>query len=416
MRARSVLLLLALALCLPLIPVAAARSGARDVVGAAFRVSPKAATGNESDVRVAYSASADRFLAVWCDSRGTGDPREIYGRLLAGDGRRLRGMHISDPAATGWEQYPAVATNAATGEFLVVWQDSRNPDPLDPLESDIYGRLVSAAGVPVGDGLPIATGVGEARNPAVAYNPATGGYLVVWQLWMPGSRNVYGRSLDAAGAPTGDAFLISANSNTTGSVEVAYSTATTRFLVVWARWKSGDYGIRGRMVSGAGQVVGAEFAIGTAQQAWDPDVAYDLGNDRFLVVWPRHNLSPDPRIYGLRITGAGMPDGDEFPISPPLAKDEAEAAVASNLTLGRFLVVWEDGRGAGTLNLYGRPVPGTGAMVDGDFRISAPVVVAGRAHPAAAFATGTGLFLVAWMDARLYATRGWDIRGRTVEG
>ncbi|MFH1331356.1 MAG: hypothetical protein ABIJ48_11975 [Actinomycetota bacterium] len=418
MRARFGLLLLALALAVLALPAAAAGGGTRDAVGFGFRISDTGAAGNESDARVAHGASADRFLAVWCDSRGTDDSRDIYGRLLGSEGRPLgRGIHISDNGATGWEQYPAVAANAVTGQYLVVWQDSRNPDPDDPLGSDIYGRLVSATGVPLGDGLPIATGAGESRNPAVAYDPATGGYLVVWQQWVPGSRDVYGRLLDATGVPAGDAFLISTGGGTTGSPVVAYSPAADQFLVVWARWRGGAYTIRGRGVSGAGEVVGADFFVGTldSKRSWDPDVAYDPVTDRFLVVWARYDLTPEPHIYGRLVSGDGVPAGEELLISTRRGKNEMEPAVAYNPALGRFLVVWGDGRnGRRGVDIFGCLVSGAGEILDGEFRISGPGGTSDERYPAVASGS-TGRFLVVWQDDHLYETRGWDIRGRLVE-
>mgnify|MGYP001767985490 CR=1 FL=1 len=84
----------------------------------------------------------------------------------------------------------------------------------------------------------------------------------------------------------------------------------------------------------------------------------------------------------------------------------------------QLLVVWQDDRWQATrgdqimgrrLDEFGVPtgpavsIGGSATIADVEF----PVVAADPAH---------GRYLVVWQDARALAARGWDIRGRIVEG
>ena len=119
------------------------------LVGNDFRISGPGATSDEWDPAVAYNPTNHRYLVVWSDDRNEGSRgTDIYGQLLAADGTRIGGdFRISGPAATSYEYDPAVAYNPASNQYLVVWRDRRN----DATRGwDIYGRRVKATGKPAG--------------------------------------------------------------------------------------------------------------------------------------------------------------------------------------------------------------------------------------------------------------------------
>ena len=88
-------------------------------------------------------------------------------------------QRICGSGAVSRDTSPAVAWNATANQYLVVWQDDRN---LGSTGTDIYGRLVSASGVPrAGDFRISGSGAtGNETTPAVVWNGTRNEYLVVW--------------------------------------------------------------------------------------------------------------------------------------------------------------------------------------------------------------------------------------------
>ena len=122
-----------------------------------FRISTQGGTGDaDFDAQfpdIAYNSTSDEYLVVWHGDRVVGE-REIYGQRVDADGTLLGGaFRISDAGVDDDTlrdaQNPAVAYNATTDEF----------------------------------------------DPAAAHNPDTGEYLVVWQDY----RNLGHRSTDIYG-------------------------------------------------------------------------------------------------------------------------------------------------------------------------------------------------------------------------
>lgn len=159
--------------------------------------------------------------------------------------------------------------------------------------------------------------------------------------------------------------------------------------------------------------VGETFAaIATPDLKRRPDVAYDPVNRVYLVV------SGANVLWGRFVGADGTLLGDPFPIpQAPGTQQAPRVAYGRNVDNGQggFLVTWLDWRGGNLSNVYGRLVAyragGQPAFLSAEILIAAP---AGGAHselgmPAVAYATGSGLFLVTWMQFG-----GLDIRAQRV--
>ncbi len=140
-------------------------------------------------------------------------------------------FRISGSGATFDDQSPALAWNGTAGEYLVVWQDGRD---FSEEGVDIYARRVSAAGAPVGDAFLIsrAGSTSFCGSSAVTWNGTTDDYLVAGG---DEHGDICGRLVPAAGLPVGDAFLISDLDVTMGEggPAVAWNGTANEYLVVW---------------------------------------------------------------------------------------------------------------------------------------------------------------------------------------
>jgi hypothetical protein len=93
--------------------------------------------------------------------------------------------------------------------------------------------------------------------------------------------------------------------------------------------------------------------------------------------------------------------------------------VACRGSTGRCLVVWQDGRAAGTrgLDIFARWIGPDGKPTGSDIRISGTPATADERSPAVACDQQAGRFLTVWEDSRnnsYPAYHGWDVYGRQI--
>jgi hypothetical protein len=349
---------------------------------------------------VTYNATRNEYLIVWSgrDWAMAVDEYDIFGQRLQGEIQvgeddfrisRMGGNGDGDYQGRG----PDVAWNATADEYLVVWWGDHDVGGLIDGEFEIFGQRLDGSGTEIGaDDFRISdmggTGdpVSDAFHPAVAWNGARNGYLVVWE---------------------GDDLGVVANE---------------------------EFEVFGQLLDGAGEEIGAnDFRIsdlgGTGDPAYDariPAVACNASRDEYLVVWTGDDnvgglIDDELEIFGQRLDGLGGEVGsNDFRISDlggtgQLGFYAEEPAVAWSPSRGEFLVVW---RGHDTAFLGEREVVGQrldelgGEIGANDFRISdmgpdgSPLFAA--LSPSAAWNPASEEFLVVW--------RGDDDVGGLVEG
>ncbi len=80
---------------------------------------------------VAYDSTLDRHLFVWVSDTGGGCAfgcrANLYGRITGGEGNPLIGP-FAISTANDFQLDPAAAYSPTVGEYLVVWQDNRFGD------------------------------------------------------------------------------------------------------------------------------------------------------------------------------------------------------------------------------------------------------------------------------------------------
>ena len=118
---------------------------------------------------LAVDATTGMYLIVWEEETTPGN-YDVLGRLMAADGS-LPGGTIAVSTWTNDQLRPDVAFNTAAGNFLVVWEDHHWGTGADP---DIYGQRVAGNGGLLGGNIGISWDSPNDRlNPAVTYLSAT---------------------------------------------------------------------------------------------------------------------------------------------------------------------------------------------------------------------------------------------------
>jgi hypothetical protein len=275
---------------------------------------------------------------------------------------------ISGPGAGSTDGSPDVAFNTTAGEYYVVWVSGRTGD------SQVWGRRVSAAGVPVGPPRQISTSGDSPQGPVIAYNSWNDEYLVVWTNDPGTDSDLRGRRVrGSTGRRIGtDDLCIDCTDTDPVTVDMSFNTQVGRYLVVWDQGGPGD--IYGWRVGRWGTVLDpapigiATDATGATGINYTPRVAFnsDLGTT-WQVVWQDHrNGATD--IYAQRVTASGNLRGGNFCVACTDAPEEWPA-IAFNIERNNYMVAFTVHRPDGSHPLMVQPTRGFGGVLGSPRRI-----------------------------------------------
>ena len=235
---------------------------------------------------VVYHPTIQEYLVVWEYAQSSSN-HDIYAHRVGEDGS-LPGDEIHVAALTKSESNPAVAYNSQDDEYLVVWE--RREGSGETAHFDIIGQRLDPSGDAQGAAFTIATGLLDQLSPAVAFDPATNQYLVVWEDFsMPVAgagvagptvvqSDIYGQRVAANGSLAGGLIPISTWEYDQVKPRLAFNTAAHEFMVVWEdhHWGEGEaWSVYGRRVGTTGALLGGLISIsyGGAHHVLAPDVA-----------------------------------------------------------------------------------------------------------------------------------------------
>lgn len=191
--------------------------------------------------------------------------------------------------------------------------------------------------------------------PGVAYSPdlngGAGGFLVTWhQSLAAGGAVVHARFVSTSGVPgpeLGAPGCTACQVSVDGSwweaaADIAYSTTSKEFLVVWQ-----GAGIRGQRIALDGTLVGTNFGITPASYHRDPAVVYNPTNNEFMVVFGGADATSAFAGFQRVAAGSGALVGPETILNRAGAVYIAE--VAYNSTTNQYLAAWYQGGTYGSL-------------------------------------------------------------------
>ncbi|MCY1075747.1 hypothetical protein [Archangium lansingense] len=194
-------------------------------------------------------------------------------------------------------------------------------------------------------------------------------------------------------------------------VQPAVASDGMDYLVIWQDYRLGDnvsriYGTRvtpmGILVDPSGLRIGTASGTGRHES---PAVAYN--GREYLVVWADFTDDLNANILGARVSTRGsVVDSTPLAISTAGGHQTSPAVVAG---MDNWFVVWEDARGAESMDIYGARVMQDGQVADPE-GIAIGTGAAAQRHPAVTFNDTS--WLTVWMDEGSDSTG--DIRGARV--
>jgi hypothetical protein len=282
------------------------------------------------------------------------------------------------------ETESAIAYNSQSQEYLVVWQGP-----------EIWGRRVSASGVPIGSAFRISP-TGEGANPDVAYSSSANEYLVVWEHDL----RVDGQRVSSSGTLLGSRFSYVAGTSGVSTCDqpaIAYGSVADRYLISfrYLLFADSSSAIWVDVIQSDGVSVTSAFAVRENSDTVvpeEPDVAYNRSRNEFLVVWQQTYSAGDRDIYGRRVAMSGGASALGSPFYITLStNDDTVPAVAAIPTVpneGQYLVAWQTNQ-----DIVARAVAGDETL--GSYQTLADTPW-GEYRPAVAGSEGNDEFLVTW--------------------
>ena len=243
-------------------------------------------------------------------------------------------------------QWQSLAVNPNNGNQLVSFQQNDG------------SQTYYSSGVWTSNGLlyaPLTNLTDEATTyvtPVGAYNPVTGGWLVVY-IDNFGSGNYQAQLLNADGSLSGSAQTISDDPGVSccSNPDIAWDSAKQQFFVVWS-----DYGDNGgqpqaRFVDpSTGAPLGSapiELVTNAGDFDWEDyhsiQVAYSSKQDGFAIMFRGLLQSGGSwRPYFLRLNSNGQPIGTPQMISSGSNLEISNGSIAYSKSKNRYAVAWSD--------------------------------------------------------------------------
>ena len=361
---------------------------AGNLMSGVVRVSPPGAIADSADV--AYNPGDNQFLTVWSQEQA-GASWDIKAQVLGADAALLGGP-ITVCSAPDAQDEPRLAYSAFLNRYCVVWSDGR-----DGNDWDIFGRMLDHAAVPMGEAFQVYSGAYDDDQPSVAAHGTRDQFLVTLrhELAAYGVPAIVAVTVTGAGVATGS-FEVRRGNNRRWYPQVAYRGGGDDYLVTCVSDEiGGESDVFARRVRYDRTLTGASILVcaGRKGQEW-PGVAYNAKNDRFLAAWQDYHSTAKYEIRGRAVAPDGALPGQEVILSQS-GRGAFSPVVSSLPNRDDGLVTWVS-FGDVWLEIRGRRLSASGQA------LAAEVLVSGPTHTNAVWGLsstanpGRNEYLVVW--------------------
>lgn len=228
------------------------------------------------------------WLVVWVENYND-DSSKVWGQFILHDGS-IEGPRFPLSTEKKMSSDPVGAFDGIN--FLVVWNRL----------AAVYGQIVDSTGVLIDTRFLVLEEKSHRRYPDIASNGIN--YLVVEVFDHADNDTIVGQLVSLDDSLIGTPILLAAEPQTTRWLPVV-AWDGTNYLVVWEDFRNGDRDVYGQWVSPSGELIDTNFAIIKHPAPQDPPRIAGDSEDNCLVVWC-DGRGDAFDIYGRIISGTGI--------------------------------------------------------------------------------------------------------------
>jgi hypothetical protein len=328
------------------------------------------------------------LILVWVD----GAELNIYGRRYfpdlspSGDTFRVNDSMIPNSA---WE--PEIES-FTEGSFLVVWVDVSSGN-------NLYARRYDSSGNPLDLSFKVNTveGIAPPKSPSASFDK-NGNFVIAWEDYRNPDADIYFQKYDSSGTPSGTNVLCNVDSL---SEDQYYSSVAKipkgDFMVTWVDTRGGIIDIYARLFDPSGNPKTSRVKVNSdniSAEHWEPVIGAD-SNGNYLVAWGDDRN--EPSIFFQKFDSTGAMVGSNIKLSQDGVsgfKDNPALSVNEN---GDFDAVWSDHRGT-SYDIYYQKVV-SGDISGSNYKLNDDLEGAIQKEPAITEDLDKN-FIIAWTDQR----------------
>lgn len=302
---------------------------------------------------LAYNSSNKEYVVVWSFRGDDGGDLALQRFSSTGD---LIGDNLQIPENGNFINAPDITYNNRGNQYLVsFWNNA--PDS----NQGLFGQLLSANGVPVGNNLFI----NDARfEPSFLYNFNQNEYFQTSRRF-PGGNAIFGQRIDSDGSLIDSAIRIDSTGDSAPNGEVALNNIDNQYLATWRNQSESPADVVGRLISTDGSFVSGQFDIvEDAGLVFSIDTAFDPTSTQFLIAYGNPS---EGDVRAQLVDADGTAIGSEIAIVDDGFQIAGEdfVSVAFSEELGIYLLTATTNSG-----LLGQFISKDGSLIDDTFIIS----------------------------------------------
>ena len=277
------------------------------------------------------------IFIVW-HNNVSGSGYEVFFKrfTFAGDSIGSR-IIVNDDGGSSDQRLPKIALSG-NGKIIVVWQDLRGGD------LDVYAQLFDAGGNKIGSNFIVNDSTVNAQDQPECSIDYDGNFVIVWNDYRSGNKDIYGQLYNATGVPIDTNFLINDDGGAYYQNDVYCSMDSAgNFVVVWLDLRDGPYRIYGQIYDTTGTPVGSNIRLdentGPGYQ-YNPSVS--TNGNQFIVAW--EDSRNDRSIYKRRFAMDGTPVTGETEVNDVNGTRRQDYPSVDMNINGNGVIVWRDYR------------------------------------------------------------------------
>jgi hypothetical protein len=252
------------------------------------------------NVSVAQNASNNQFLVAWLE---IGNDADVYAQITSAEGSFI-GSPTAISLADKSQQFPSVAYNDATNQFLVTWSN---------IEADnsryIYGALVNSSGAMIGSSFLIYAGDFFEYFPVATYNDSVEKYVV----FVTGGGALRSVIVNGDGSLSSSETILATGLASNAVTSIVFNSQNKQYLATFNVRSS----VQGVLINANGSSAGSLFTIyQSTSGSLQNHVAYDDSTNQFLVTYidtvPNRSYRA---VFGQLVSDSGNLQGNSFNIS-----------------------------------------------------------------------------------------------------